>query len=554
MLATVILLLISGTSLLAQDPPTPMGRFIRQIDGVWPGAITVTPQNQIMLYDKLARRVRIFDLEGNEQAYSSIDARWFEREAHQLLELSLPSDASLALEPKPIDFAVGDDGNLYVIDGANHRLVCLDKVGKQRWSIGGLGNFPGQFVEPTAVALIPGQNTILVTDSQNHRVQAFDLDGKFLYEWGKHAVVPREGEGKIHYPNDIAVSPDGSFVVVAEMFERRVQIFGPLAGSTRTNEDPGYSIPGVQTHFGDLMAVDGRLAAVWEPERRRVLVFDMGRSVPIHITTFGEYGTKLGQFIDITGLAIDEKNATVYILDQGTQRIDVVELDFDPDAPTKFDPLMAKFVRSIALTDAVGEQHGELTGLVRADKDTLALLDTAGGVVHFVSTEGALKKSWKTMNAGVTPVHPVALAVDSAVDKLLVLDDQSRDVIIYDKDGKLLGTLQTAGMAQLKLPIAVCAADDGSYFVVDAGADAIYKYNANGEFQKRWGTSGVDAGDLWMPSAIGIDSQGRVVVLDFGNHRGQLFTQEGEWLATFSAAKAQTRRLKPAADDRTETD
>jgi hypothetical protein len=48
----------------------------------------------------------------------------------------------------------------------------------------GLGTLPGEFQGPTAVAIDPRNQNILISDSGNRRVQIFDNDGNFIGEFG----------------------------------------------------------------------------------------------------------------------------------------------------------------------------------------------------------------------------------------------------------------------------------------------------------------------------------------------------------------------------------
>ena len=65
----------------------------------------------------------------------------------------------------------------------------------------------------------------LVPDLLGHSIHHYDQEGNWIGKWGVHALLPHEGEGKIHYPNAVDVSPDGKQVIVCEGFEGRIQIF-----------------------------------------------------------------------------------------------------------------------------------------------------------------------------------------------------------------------------------------------------------------------------------------------------------------------------------------
>lgn len=124
----------------------------------------------------------------------------------------------------------------------------------------------------------------------------------------------------------------------------------------------------------------------------------------------------------------------------------------------------------------------------------------------------------------------------------------------FSPTGELLMSLGTAGQPgsgpnQLNQPNDVITAPDGSIFVSDghngqgmttnaamqAGREAgstarILKYSADGTFIKEWGQIGPRHGEFRTPHAMAFDSQGRLWVADRGNHRIEIFDQEGNYL------------------------
>ena len=124
----------------------------------------------------------------------------------------------------------------------------------------------------------------------------------------------------------------------------------------------------------------------------------------------------------------------------------------------------------------------------------------------------------------------------------------------FSADGELLMSLGTAGQPgngpnQLNQPNDVITAPDGSIFVSDghsgqgmttnqamqegleAGRTArILKYSVDGTFIKEWGQIGVRHGEFRTPHALAFDAQGQLWVADRGNHRLEIFDQEGNYL------------------------
>ncbi len=121
---------------------------------------------------------------------------------------------------------------------------------------------------------------------------------------------------------------------------------------------------------------------------------------------------------------------------------------------------------------------------------------------------------------------------------------KGHQVIKFSPEGEVLLRLGEAGVAgsgpgQLNQPCDVITAPNGDIFVSDghSGQNAgipppgstgrILKFNSEGEFIKEWGEIGWAPGQFRTPHAMEFDSQGRLYVADRGNHRIQLFDQDG---------------------------
>ena len=122
-------------------------------------------------------------------------------------------------------------------------------------------------------------------------------------------------------------------------------------------------------------------------------------------------------------------------------------------------------------------------------------------------------------------------------------------VIKFSPEGDVLMTLGVAGVPgsdpegrHLNEPCDVITwGPTGDIFVSDGHSGQnpnppegrtgrILKYDRDGNFIKQWGEIGFRPGQFRTPHAIEFDSQGRLFVADRGNHRIQIFDQEGELL------------------------
>lgn len=79
----------------------------------------------------------------------------------------------------PQDIAVGLNGDVYVVDGSNHRVNKYDSDGAFLLTWGSLGGGDGMFTYPTNIA-IDSTGNVYVADAYNNRIQKFDYDGNYL--------------------------------------------------------------------------------------------------------------------------------------------------------------------------------------------------------------------------------------------------------------------------------------------------------------------------------------------------------------------------------------
>ena len=126
---------------------------------------------------------------------------------------------------RPAGVAVNADGSrIYVVDrgenaSAEHRVIAFDGQGKRLFQIGSRGAQPGEFNAPTH-ASIGRDGTLYVLDAGNFRVQAFDADGAFLRAFGKVGSAL----GNLARPRGLAVD-DQSHLFVTDGSFGNFQIF-----------------------------------------------------------------------------------------------------------------------------------------------------------------------------------------------------------------------------------------------------------------------------------------------------------------------------------------
>ena len=426
--------------------------------------------------------------------------------------------------------ALDPDGGVWIADTDRQRLVHLGPSGEESLAFGGRGAFPGLFNTPSGIDVHDGH--VYVADTLNHRISVHDAGtGEFQYQWGMHAVVPRQGEGRIHYPEDVAVAPDGSFVAVLEPFERRYQRFVAMP----PGEDPSGKLPqklAVESHFGPQLGVHNDLLVMHEPESSAAMVFDLRKNIPIHVTTFGRPGSGGSQFGRITSIGVDADEQEIWFLDEGNRRISVWRLDRDRDARLRQDPFMGKFVRSIGFDALAAEADGFVPRQLLVDNGKVHLLARDGrGVLTLARNLDVLGTTEFSGQSGMVPSwlagHPEGGWVGVGTDGYVV------GTLRVMPDGEVL-PLVPMGETSTVHPVSIAPLANGMNVVAERAGDRLIVLGSDGSVRSI-GESGSWDGALWLPGEIHPFSGGRVVVVDQGNHRAQVFDPKtGEWSMTFS--------------------
>ncbi|TRY73834.1 hypothetical protein TCAL_12803 [Tigriopus californicus] len=129
---------------------------------------------------------------------------------------------------------------------------------------GEFGVLEGQFTEPSGVA-VNAQNDIIVADTNNHRIQIFDKEGRFKFQFGECG----KRDGQLLYPNRVAVVRQSGDIIVTERSPtHQVQIYNQYGQFVRKF---GANI--LQHPRGVCVDHKGRIIVV-ECKVMRVIIFD----------------------------------------------------------------------------------------------------------------------------------------------------------------------------------------------------------------------------------------------------------------------------------------
>ncbi|MBN1361801.1 MAG: CehA/McbA family metallohydrolase [Sedimentisphaerales bacterium] len=213
--------------------------------------------------------------------------------------------------------------SIYVADTYNHRVQVYDRATLiYQTTIGGYGTGNYGFENPLDVAVDDAGN-VYVIDSSNLRVQSFDSGFVYRRTFGT-LDIPYVTDGlHYNYPGGVAVDPnDDSFYLVETDGQRLVKL-DASGGLLWTVGEPG--VKGSDNdHFdypGDVAVDQAGTVYVADTYNHRVQVFDAGGA---YSATLGSYGNGVGEFNAPNGLAIGP-DGLLYVADTGNHRVQVFD-------------------------------------------------------------------------------------------------------------------------------------------------------------------------------------------------------------------------------------
>ncbi|KAF5283822.1 hypothetical protein FQA39_LY04642 [Lamprigera yunnana] len=173
------------------------------VEMICPQGITFCGQRQeVYVSDKWKHRIYVFNSEGD-----------------YLRTLASPGIGKGELKG-PISIALNQEGNLIICDCGNDRVVVLNPDDGQQMSIFAETSAQTQFHSPTGVAIF--EDKIIISDTGNHLVKVFSVQGKKLFEFGSVGV----NRGQFRTAEVVACDPMG-FIFVGDSGNARIQIFTP---------------------------------------------------------------------------------------------------------------------------------------------------------------------------------------------------------------------------------------------------------------------------------------------------------------------------------------
>ena len=227
----------------------------------------------------------------------------------------------------PGDVAVDADDNVYIADVLQEMVLVYDRYGRFVRSIG-TTHEETIFQQVTGIAIDRKAGHLYVADGPEDMVYMLDLQGVVLNRAGQSHGIGKPGELKIrsgsglrefNYPSHLVVGEDE--VVVLDSGGTRIRILDLDCHSIG-----GFTIRHAAQDHADGVGIDheGRIYVSYR-DTAEIRVYSRAGTM---LASFGELGTRIGDFDEPTGLWIDAGNR-LYVADTRNARVQVFKLASD---------------------------------------------------------------------------------------------------------------------------------------------------------------------------------------------------------------------------------
>ena len=276
------------------------GSFVKSISGVSrPWGIAVTSDGKIVVVDNRGwNGIHIFDHDGSLQ-------NSFARST-TLFDSNPPRDA--CYEPRGV--ALDQNGNVFLVDGKNHRIQKFQLDGTFLDTKGSYGKDPLHFYDPVGIA-VNTLGEVYVCDRRNHRIQVLSSSLVFLREFGRYGDGPEE----FHYPLDVCVDSTGH-IYVADCSNFCIKELTPEGKFVRKIGCEGFG-QGEFKHVSSICIDKDDFIYAADREKNCVMIFDHSGNVIMQFGVDRQISEPLGVAVDLCG--------RVYVSDSYNGRVQVFQ-------------------------------------------------------------------------------------------------------------------------------------------------------------------------------------------------------------------------------------
>ncbi|GAB3540796.1 SBBP repeat-containing protein [Spirosoma fluminis] len=413
----------------------------------------------------------------------------------------------------PAGVAVDKDGNVYVADLGNHRIVKWAPNASAGTTVAGgsgAGSGLNQLYYPSGVAV-----------DKDGNVYVADLGNQRIVKWAPNAsagtiVAGGSGAGsglnQLYDPFGVYVDGSGN-VYVADTGNQRIVKWAPGASQgtiVAGGSGAGSGLNQLANPTGVYVDGAGNVYVV-DQQNHRIVKWAPNASAGTIVAGGSGAGSGLNQLDSPTGVYVDG-SGNVYVADQQNHRI----VKWAPNASAG---------TIVAGGSGAGSRQNQLYypfGVYVDGSGNVYVADQQNNRI----VKWAPGASQGTLVAGGIRLYPAGVAVDKD-GNVYVADEQNHRIVKW-APGASQGTIVAggngygSGLNQLTYPYGVAVDKDGNVYVADLGNHRIVKWVPNasaGTIVAGGNGYGSGLNQLANPTGVYVDKDGNVYVADQYNHR-----------------------------------
>lgn len=410
----------------------------------------------------------------------------------------------------PTSIAMDSNFNLWITDRKDDTVKVFSIDNELKIIIGKSGSGKKEFKTPLDILIY--EDKVYVLDSGNARVQVFNFNGNYLFDFG----TPGLDDGKLYCPNSFSFDKNGNLWIV-EGCTGRIQVF----------DKNGKFIKKVKENFGKPETIEKfeNYMLVSNSQDEKIYILDLNGNV---MNKIGEEIKSPLYFPQSIAMLSD---GTLVVANSGTSTISL----FDKDG---------NYIKSFSSFGAAPGKIQFPLGVAVNKKDEIYVLDSGSHVVEVYDKEGKYLRSFGRMGgADGEFMYPLSIAIGG--DNWSYVTDYNARVHVFDENGKFkfkfggIGsgdgqftrtsniTLDKYGLSGYG-PRGITVFDDVyRIYVCDTFGNRVHIFDKSGKFIKSFGKE-----ILSYPVSITRYSENELVVLSEGG-RLHFFTLDGVYTRSF---------------------